>query len=294
MLLKNISDLNSEKEIAVIINCNTKLVTTLALLSTLRYAGMPVLLIDCESSDGSLDFFLSLMERYKFDILRAPLREHGRTLDWIFEHIASEKVLLVDSDLEIKTPDIIAFYKDYIDETTVFGCGFTNGPGWLNDPIFGNLNGALYHERPWMPLTLLKVAPVREAISHGKTFAAFRLDNEYSLIGMLAKIRLKYKLIRRIFRKGPAKLRKHFHGLKPAVVYYDTGAQIFEYLRYERLLFFVSLPEPVHPRFVTHFFGTTRNTLNPQDTHGGGGLTKIKDFVRARLLEVYGEDVLDK
>jgi len=230
MLLKNISDLNADKETAVIINCNTKLVTTLALLSTLRYAEMPVLLIDCDSSDGSLDFFLSLMERYKFDVLKAPLRDHGLTLDWIFKQIKSEKVLLVDSDLEIKTSSIIVFFKDYIDEPTVFGCGFINGPGWLNDPIFGVLKGDLYHERPWMPLTFLKVAPIRDALIHGKSFAAFRLVNEYSLLGKLAKISLRYKLMNRIFWKGFDKLRNHFHGLNPAVVYYDTGAQIFEYL----------------------------------------------------------------
>lgn len=291
MLLKNISDLNAEKETAVIINCNTKLVTTLALLSTLRYAGMPVLLIDCDSSDGSLDFFLSLMKRYKFDILKAPLRDHGPTLDWIFGQIASEKVLLVDSDLEIKTASIIAFFKDYIDEPAVFGCGFINGPGWLNDPIFGELEGALYHERPWMPLTFLKVALVRDAISQGKSFAAFRLDNEYSLLGKLAKIRVQHELLGRIFWKGPATLRNHFYGLRPAVVYYDTGAQIYEYLRYEKNLYFASLPEPTHPRFVTHFFGTTRNVRKPQDTHGGGGLSKIRDIVRKRLREVYGEEV---
>jgi len=264
MLLKNISDLNTEKETAVIINCNTKLVTTLALLSTLRYAGMPVLLIDCDSSDGSLDFFLSLMERYKFDILKAPLRAHGVTLDWIFKQIKSEKVLLVDSDLEIKTSDIITFFRDYIDTPSVFGCGFLNGPGWLNDPIFGELEGALFHERPWMPLTFLKVPLVQEALNHGKSFAAFRFDNKSGLT---------------------------FYGSKPEVVYYDTGAQIFEYLRYGKCMYFASLPEPAHPRFVTHFFGITRNVRNPQDTHGGGGLSKIRDIVRKRLMEVYGEEV---
>jgi hypothetical protein len=56
-------------------------------------------------------------------------------------------------------------------------------------------------------------------------------------------------------------------------------------------MFFVGLPEPVHHRFVTHFFGITRNTLKPSDTHGGGGLAKISARVRYRLLEVYGEEV---
>lgn len=57
MLIQSLSDLAPEPERAIIINVNTKLVTTLALLSTIRHAGMPVLLIDCESTDGSLRHF---------------------------------------------------------------------------------------------------------------------------------------------------------------------------------------------------------------------------------------------
>ncbi|MDZ4872656.1 MAG: hypothetical protein CLLPBCKN_002052 [Chroococcidiopsis cubana SAG 39.79] len=293
MLIQSLSELPAVTERAVIINFNTKLVTTLALLSVIRHAKMPVLLIDCESTDGSLKHFLALMKRYDFDILTAPLRPHGQTLDWLFNHIAAEKVLLVDSDLEIQDSAIVSFFKDYIDEPQVFGCGFTNGPSWLEEPAFQGtaLENALYHERPWIPLTLLKVAPIREALRHGKSFVDFYLDNEYSLLSPFNKLRSRFKLLHRIFKKGPIELRRSCHALKPAAIFYDTGAKIFEYLRYERLMFFVGLPEPVHHRFVTHFFGITRNTLKPSDTHGGGGLAKISDRVRYRLLEVYGEEV---
>jgi hypothetical protein len=293
VLLQHLSELSSEPERAVIINVNTKLVTTLALLAAIRHTEMPVLLIDCESNDGSLNHFLALMERYDFDILTAPLNVHGKTLDWLFNDIPSEKILLIDSDLEIEDSTIVTFFKKYIDEPSIFGCGFINGPEWLTDKVFQGteLENALFHERPWIPLTLFKVAPVREAISLGKSFADFNLDNEYSLLPVLARLRSRYGLLRKILKRGPAKLRCSFHGLKPSVVYYDTGAQIFEYLRYEKHLFFAGLPEPVHTRFVTHFFGITRNTLNPTDTHGGGGLAKISNHVRHRLLDVYGEEV---
>lgn len=293
MLLQSLSELAAETERAVIINVNTKIVTTLALLSAIRHAGMPVLLIDCESTDGSLSHFLALMERYEFDILTAPLRTHGQTLDWLFKNTTAEKILLVDSDLEIQNPDIITFFKEYIDEPQVFGCGFINGPSWLREIAFQgtDLENALYHERPWIPLTLLKVAPIREALSQGKSFVDFYLDNEYSLLSPFNKLRSRYKLLHRILKRGPIELRRSCHALKPAAIFYDTGARIFEYLRYERLMFFVGLPEPFHQRFVTHFFGTTRNALKPSDTHGGGGLAKISDRVRRRLLEVYGEEV---
>lgn len=293
MLIHSLSDLGHETERAVIINANTKLVTTLALLSAIRHAGMPVLLIDCESTDGSFKHFLNLMKRYEFDILSAPLRPHGLTLDWLFKNTTAEKILLIDSDLEIQNSGIITFFQEYIDEPQVFGCGFTNGPSWLREQAFQGtyLENALYHERPWIPLTLFKVAPIREAIDRGKSFADFYLDNEYSLLSPLNKLRSRYQLLRRMLKRGPVELRRSCHTLKPTAIFYDTGARIFDHLRYERLMFFVGLPEPVHHRFVTHFFGITRNTLKPSDTHGGGGLAAISDRVRQRLLEVYGEEI---
>ena len=122
MLLQNLSELSYTAELAIIINVNTKLVTTLALMSAIKFAQMPVLLIDCESNDGSLDHFTALMKRYDFDILTAPLNSHGKTLDWIFKEINVEKILLIDSDLEIENPAIITFFKEYIDEPNIFGC----------------------------------------------------------------------------------------------------------------------------------------------------------------------------
>lgn len=133
MYLKRIEDLPLTEEPAVIINCGTKEDATLALLSTLRHAEMPVLMIDCESKDGSVEFFLDLMQRFDFDILSAPLRGHGVTLDWYFRTINAEKTLLVDSDAEILDPAILKFMREYTDESSTFGAGFVNGPTWIDD-----------------------------------------------------------------------------------------------------------------------------------------------------------------
>jgi hypothetical protein len=296
MLLEDIADLPAEPERAVIINCSTRVVTTLALLSTLRHALMPVLLIDCESTDGSLAHFRSLMDRYDFDLLSAPLREHGDTLDWLFKHIPAERVLLVDSDTDILSPDIVRFFRDHIDPPTVFGCGFNNGPGWLDDAHFARsrILGALYCERMFMPLTLLKVAPVREALSQGKSFLAFRHDNEYSLLPPVAWLRAHSRIARLVLRIGPSWLRVNWHGVKPRVVYHDTGAQIYQFLRYEKMMGFAGLPERCHPRYLTHFFGTTRIALFGETHQGkdeGGGPAKIDAEARRRLRDLYAETV---
>jgi hypothetical protein len=286
MLINELSDLQAVSQRATIINVSTKLPATLALLSALRYADMPVLLIDCESNDGSLEHFKQLMSRYDFDLMSAPLRQHGQTLDWLFSGIASEQLLLVDSDLEIRDARIIQFFNEYIDEPTVFGCGFLNGPGWLNNAVFGVLQGALFAERPWMPLTLLKTAPVRDALAAGRSFTALRYNNEYSILPRFAR-----NLMLRTGIRGPAPLRRNFNHSRPSLVWYDTGAQVFEYLRYEKQLYFAGLPELAHKRFVTHFFGVTRNVLNPADTHGAGNFSRVERAVRERLRTGYGEGV---
>ena len=180
MLIDNLSQLASASQRAVIINVGTKLVSTLALLSALRYSRMPVLLIDCEAKDGSFNHFDALMHRYDFDLMKAPLCSHGKTLDFLFERVQADKLLLIDSDLEIHSGKVIEFCTEYIDEPTVFGSGFTDGPAWLMDPVFepDGLRGALFSERPWMPLTLLKTGPVKEALQRGKSFAHFLLNNQ--------------------------------------------------------------------------------------------------------------------
>ena len=126
MYLKRIEDAPQVAERAVIINCGTREVvwSFVALFSALRRAGMPVLLVDCESPDGSLEHFLWLMGGLEFDMVSAPLRGHGITLDWIFGAIRTDKLLLMDSDLEIRDAEILTFMRSYIDDPATFGAGF--------------------------------------------------------------------------------------------------------------------------------------------------------------------------
>lgn len=273
---------------AVIINYNTKLVSTLAVLSVLRYAGMPLVLVDCESTDGSYDHFKELSARHDFDLVSMPLREHGETLDHIFSIIPSDIVLAVDSDLEILEPSLVEFFCRYIDHSCVYGCGFRNGPGYLLEDTFrgSSLEGALFDERFWMPFVMLKVAPVREALSQGVSFASRAVDNEYSLLRIPLRLR-RLSVFRRLFKSGPCWLRHPYHTtLRPSKVYHDTGSLMDHHLRYQQNLYFVGLPESVHGLHVNHYFGTTRNEIDPAQ-HGGGGTTAIANHVRARLRSEY-------
>ena len=106
MIVSRLVDLPAQPARAIIINCSTKVVSTLALMSVLRHANMPVLLIDCASRDGSWAWFSALAKQHTFDLLAMPLRPHGKTLDRIFCESRDENLLLVDSDLEILQADI--------------------------------------------------------------------------------------------------------------------------------------------------------------------------------------------
>lgn len=279
MIIHNLNDLPSESERALIINVSTKLVSTLALLSTLRYAGMPVLLVDCESKDGSYEHFANLMSDYDFDLLKMPLKSHGGTLDDIFRVMKSDRLLLVDSDLEILSRDIVDISKKNIDAEDVFGAGFVNGPTWTDE---GSGGQSYFHERLWMPFVLLKTNLVREAIQQGSTFEA--CTNYNGCPEFLTPLTSRFPLVRTFF----SPFRKTVHGQRPETVFYDTGAKILDHLRYERMLYFAGLPLSLHEQYVKHFYGTTRSVLQADDTEHGGGIEAIEPYVRERLLTEYG------
>jgi hypothetical protein len=277
VLLGSIEDLPPAREQAIIINVGTRLPTTLALMSALRHAGMPLLLVDCESKDDSLAAFTALMAREKFDLLSAPLRPHGRTLDWLFGAARAEKILLVDSDLEILGPDILAFMRQFIDDENTFGAGFGDGPGFLVHER-GFLHNAYYAERPWIPLSMFKVAPVREALAAGVSFADEVVFNDFVSRGLLSRVARRFGL------RVPQILRKNYNGWRPELVFYDTGAAIYEHLRFGKERTFAGLPSRFAPRYATHFSGVSRHVVQG----GGTPIDVIAATVIERLRTVYG------
>src|SRR5262245_51383995 len=159
MFISRLRDLGSAQpipEIAVIINVGTKDVATLALLSTLRYAKIPTVLIDCESTDGSLEWFHRLMADHDFHLMSAPLRHHGETLDRIFTEVAADRVLLVDSDAEMLNDAMILRMRAMLEDIPEsYGAGYLHPAHWLEYHYFTDLPIAsgigYYMERPWIP-----------------------------------------------------------------------------------------------------------------------------------------------
>lgn len=277
---------------AVIINCSTRAVSTLALLSALRHAQMPVCLIDCESTDGSWQWFRQLQTQHTFDLLQAPLRPHGVTLDALFRVAPDAALLLVDSDLEIRSADLVPAMRDALVAADVYGTGFLHpSERFLPSDGMSQYSGR-YMERMWIPLCLMKVAPLREAIQQGSTFMHSRDYLEIPWSRLLSKLffaRHRLPLIGEIGHGWFAKTRLAQFGEVIPYFEYDTGARIHAALVAAGRRF-VGLGEPWLSTSLRHYHGVTRATL----TAGQANATApnaIAIEVAERLRGEYGMEI---
>jgi glycosyltransferase involved in cell wall biosynthesis len=246
---------------AIIINCSTRIFTTLALASVLQNTDADVLVIDCESSDGSWEHFLKIRNTHneRVELAQLPLQQHGTTLDFIFRTINSDLILLVDSDLEILNPDVYVKMVDQLNKSDAYGSGLIHSGEWMTNNSHKIADGTTYFmERMWIPLTLLKTSKIREALANGGSFLAKR---EYRQTLVNDKVTQIYSKRFRIpgLRNYPQILdSKIFDRSTPSVKEYDTGAHIHETstsLGYS----FESIPFE-HWSDVYHFDGVTRAT----------------------------------
>ncbi len=306
--MESVEQLSGVRCRTVIINVHTDLITARALLSALAHNALPVLVINCDPTEASRKVFETLMSTYEFDLIEAPLALHGTTLDWVFSSLPDERVLLLDSDAEIRKDGFVEWMGDKLDHGLCFGAGFLWGP-FLIDEEWKSPPGAeiLYMERPWIPCVMLKVEPVRSALAAGVSFNATWTPNEFSRVPRLAKFLgarwgPPWGLQSRKFSQLPGRLRERmatepldvfrwarrpYNGFRPHMVVRDTGGEIYEHLRYRAGLSFAGTPIELSDGEVHHYLGVTRHVL-----HGPHALdTKPEDVaeeVIARLATVYG------
>jgi hypothetical protein len=318
MLLDSLDDLKTERDLAVVINVGTELVTTLAIASALRHCPMPLLLINCEPTAQSDSYFKRLMAEWKFDILNAPRSTHGSTLDVLFREVKSERVLLLDSDAEIRDGAFVEKMRLYLENPLAFGAGFTQGPGWM-DELDGFVPGlTIYHERPWMPCVYFRTSDVVRALDAGKSFNSRIIYNEFAPNERISRF-----LGKRLregsasgstpFRRLPGAVRSHltrttfrwlrwarrdFYGLRPNSVYCDTGADVFTWCKYQDMKLFGGLPVQLLNGEVAHYVGVTRQRLDPAQRRGGRldpftavweGV-EVETDVLSRLSQLYDVD----
>jgi len=272
----------------VIINCSTRELTALALASAHKYSGLPVTVIDCESTDGSVDYLKALQKNLRFEIAHLPLRRHGVTLDRVFRETTRDALLLLDSDAEILDARLVPAMLDALRPGT-YGSGFVHAGEWLPAAHGGGLRKGWYAERMWIPCVMLDVAAVRAALDAGASFAQRVTGNEmpqWPWLSTLLRQRFRVPGLRGLALDGMRSTRREFGGEKPHYVYRDTGADVHEWL-INRGLAFADLGAAWWPTAVAHRHGVTRRQLRPWMRNAADVGASRADAVE-RLEKVYG------
>jgi hypothetical protein len=303
--VRNLSDVPRSPALAIIINCGTKWITSLALLSALRYARYPVVLIDCESTDGSLAHFERLATAGEVFLLEWPLRPHGAALDRVFGETTSESILLVDSDLEILgSQPVAAMAAALRGDARAYGAGFVQRAQWL-DAAHGLPGGVgWYAERMWIPLVHLATRPVRAALQAGASFL-----HQREFVELPGRPRLSRLLATRFWMPGigahaaATRAGATFADSKPAFVEYDTGARLHRQLAQDGYRY-AEIDKKLWGD-VRHCHGVTRQrlrsttrkllrTLNVLKADNAMAQAPASAAARARLADEYGVDLADR
>ena len=292
--------------VAIVINVHTDLLATLALVSVRRNApDARVVLVNCEPPAASRAYFARLANEWDFTVVDEPVRPHGRALDHLFRNERSDLTLLLDSDAELLNPELVPRYRRCFENEKVFGAGFIHGPGWLGEAQGHGEKVGYYQERPWLPFVILRTTMVQEALDAGYSFMDFTLYNDIYFSPRLSRLLASRfpgvsphsarfaqlpKWLTARWAKQPwehvAWLRRDFYGQRPNYVYYDTGAGIYQYCKYEREWIFVGVDARLHEPDVAHYHGVTRHALsgNPRNATT---LVSVAEIASRRLLE-YG------
>lgn len=309
MLLRSLRQLEPVRSRTVVINLNTDLVATRAVLSAIHVVGDPVLVLNIQPTAAGRAAFERLMATHDFDLIETPHREdHGTNLDWLFSNLRDTYLLLLDSDAEVRDPSFVAWMRARCEHPATFGAGFTWGPFFL-PPEWGAPEGLmLYMERPWLPCAMFTRGLVHEALNEGHTFQHKAQPNDVAFSPGISRFlaarwgppwevahsprfdQLPYRVRQRM---GTWRLdwlaftRRPYHGLRPSVAVYDTAADLYQHLRYEKGLLFAGMPLELLDGEVHHYSGVTRHALLGPTLLDTDEET-VADEVVARLADRYG------
>jgi hypothetical protein len=206
-------------------------------MSALTHTDAPVLIINCGSRDGSRRHFeaLASAHRLAFHWLEWPLRPHGDALDALFRRVPADNVLLIDSDVELRTASLFDLMLSRLNsDANAYGAGFLHGPAWLGADQGLPPHTAYYAERMWIPLVLLRTRAIRSALArHGSSFRPRRTFLELPHNPMLARVlgyRFRIRGLQHVRlpgrQTGPNDGHLVIDGHRPAFIEYDTGADI--------------------------------------------------------------------
>ncbi|MGQ0615841.1 MAG: hypothetical protein ACT4PW_02445 [Acidimicrobiia bacterium] len=307
MLVASLSELPAARSRTVVINVGTDLVATRAVLSATDVVGGPVLVVNCDPTEASRWRFGCLARERQFDLIEAPTLMHGQTIDWLFRGLHDERLLLLDSDAEVRSADFVTWMQRKLDHPLAFGAGFTWGPFMITEEWLAPADSILYMERPWVPCVLFKSSAIDIALAAGRSFAAKFIPNDVAVSRKVSNFLASRwgppwgtQSVRFSQLPGPVKermktmrldglrfARRRYSGLKPSMACYDTGGDVYEYLKIDREMLFAGIPMELADGEVHHYSGVTRYAL-----YGRSALDTDPDEVAQEILDrldhVYG------
>jgi hypothetical protein len=276
----------------VIINVHTELLTTLAAHSARRFGAGEILLVDCDPTPASQAKMEALAQAVRATTIPAPVRPHGQMLDTLFTHLSDDRILLLDSDAELRS-DVLDRMRQDIVPADVYGSGWLHESSWMVG-VLGiasrpSIRTGWYLTRPWIPCVLLKRGMVADAIRSGATFRKKIIPNDLRVPGLRHILFLRFGLpgLRRLRFSRLRWLRKDYDGQRPNYCYADTGAQLHAWLSASGLRF--AGPPAFHEDMeaeIAHFDGATRARLS-RGRDARVSLSSFQDEARERLRSQY-------
>jgi hypothetical protein len=231
-LISSLDELPEIDTIGIVIGIDTRIFTTLAVVSAARHLGIPLLIIDGYSNDRSYETLRELDLPVESWLIRMERRIHGIFIDKLMRELKAARVLLIDSDLEVRDAGAFAAMVRALDTAAqtnnpTYGAGCSHGD---HDMANDGMPHVWFPRRPWIPFTLFDRARAIQLIDTPSTFEAKRIGNEFP-IQWIANLLLKRGHFQ--FSKGwqwnvLAPLRGVRRGARAAFYIYDTGALVFE------------------------------------------------------------------
>jgi hypothetical protein len=261
--LQCLSDVPFAPMIGVIVSLNTRVFTTLAVASAARYLGIPLLIVECESTDGSYETLSRLVLPTQAWIVRSPKQIHGVLIDRLMRELKSTRVVLIDSDVEVR--DAIAFRAmQAAMDVAVAGEDVTYAAGWAHgdhDMSNDTMPHAWFPRRPWIPFALFDRRICAELIAVGCSFEATEVGNELPVpvLARLLAMRWHVSWARGWTFGWLRGFRKQRRGVSASFYVYDTGALIYEAAE-ARKLRFGDIGQQTMEASISHFSGATRRT----------------------------------
>lgn len=280
---------NPARTEAIVINVDTRPVTTLAILSLLRHTPFPVRLIDCSRSAEETAYMEKLAAHLEITFESRPLKAHGQTLDDLFARTRSEKLLVMDSDAELLSDQLPMLMEQSASRSGCFGAGFLQKGNWMLEP---QPIHAWYATRMWIPLCMLNTAAVRRALQAGMSFAHRIEFNDLPNWPRLSKcLSLRFRLPgSNALRLGFLdRWREEYFGVKPCYVYFDTGADMHAWLTRHGYSF-AEMDWSLMCENILHHHGVTRRKVHWFDWQNAGA-RKPFAYARKRLHELYRNDL---